>query len=105
MSADFDTYLKGNIFIMQDTLSDLASSQQHLERTPCANFTQLDGLKVNCDNEASLVCSQCFLVKVWQNPNRTNTATDRQAHFDLSTVSGNVKRRTGLYTRSNANQN
>lgn len=68
---------------MEDTVSDQPSSQQHLERTPCANITEVDGLRLNCKNEASLVCSQCFLVKVRRNPSRTNTATRRQAHFDF----------------------
>lgn len=52
---------------MEDALSDLDISQQRLERAPCANTRVVDGLMVdglmlNCVNEANLVCSQCFLV-------------------------------------------
>lgn len=58
-------------FIMEDALSDLDTSQQRLERAPCANTREVDGLLLNCDNEANLVCSQCFLVKVRRNFNLT----------------------------------
>lgn len=66
---------------MEDTLSDLPSSQQQLERTPCANFKDVDGVRLNCDNEANLVCSQCFLVKVRRYPNIT-----RSTKFTLTLV-------------------
>ena len=55
-------------------MSDLDISQQRLERAPCANTREVDGLLLNCDNEAHLVCSQCFLVKVRRNLNLTDVA-------------------------------
>lgn len=48
---------------MEDALSDLAI-QQRLEKVPCSNIKAMDDLMLNCENEANLVCSQCFLVKV-----------------------------------------
>lgn len=87
---------------MEDALSESASSQQRLERAPCANLTEVNGLRVNCDNEANLVCSQCFLVKV--NSKSTGMTPNSQAYFDLSTADANAKRRTGPCTRSRANR-
>ena len=55
-------------------MSDLDISQQRLERAPCANTREVDGLLLNCDNEAHLACSQCFLVKVRRNFDLTDVA-------------------------------
>lgn len=68
-SPQTSTHPADNIFVMEDKSSNLVSSQQRLETAPCANTKEVDGLMVNCDNEASLVCSQCFLVKVRGDPN------------------------------------
>lgn len=76
-SPQTSTHFADNIFAMEDALSDLASSQHRLERAPCSNTKEVDGLMLNCDNEANLVCSQCFLVKVRGDFNST-VITSRQ---------------------------
>ena len=59
-----------NTSIMEDALSDLAV-QQRLVKAPCSNIKAIDDLTRNCENEANLVCSQCFLVKVQEDSQST----------------------------------
>ena len=70
------THSADNRFIMEDALSDLAS-QQRLEKVPCSNIKAMDDWMLNCENEANLVCSQCFLVKVRGDSQRTGVCSLR----------------------------
>ena len=61
---------------MEDASSDLAI-QQRLEKVPCSNIKAMDDLMLNCENEANLVCSQCFLVKVRGDSQSTGVCSRR----------------------------